>query len=330
MRSAACVVICLAPFLSSVALAQAPAGGPAAGFPLRTVRIVVPQGPGSGVDTYTRLIAQKLIETWGQQVIVDNRPGANGIIGVEQVTKAKPDGYTILAAFTSLLTINPHVYKSLPYDVQRDLVPVMRTVTNTIALVVHPKLPVRTLKELIALAKARPGELMYGSAGIGNVSHLSAELLSSEAGIRLMHVPYKGAPPAIQETMTGQVAFTFPILISVSPHIQAGRLRLLATGGERRNSVFPDAPTMVESGYPGMIVTGWGGYMAPANTPREVVAAMHRDAARALQGAELREKLSTMGSDPEVSSPEQFGAFLKSETQKWGRIAKRAGVYKSQ
>jgi tripartite-type tricarboxylate transporter receptor subunit TctC len=214
--------------------------------------------------------------------------------------------------------------------VQRDLAPVMQTVTNTIALVVHPKLPVRTPKELVALAKARPGELMYGSFGSGNVSHLAAELLASETGIRLIHVPYKGAPPAIQETMTGQVAFTFPILIAVSSHIRSGRLRLLATCGETRVSTFPDIPTMVESGYPGMIVTGWGGYLAPANTPREAIATFHRDAARVLQGAELRERLSALGSDPEISTPEQFGAFIKSETTKWARVARRAGIYQSQ
>ncbi|MGZ8263556.1 MAG: Bug family tripartite tricarboxylate transporter substrate binding protein [Burkholderiales bacterium] len=294
------------------------------------MRIVAPQPAGSGVDTYTRAIAQKLTEAWGQSVIVDNRPGANGIIGVEQVTKAKPDGYTILAAFTSLLVINPHVYKSLPYDVQRDLAPVMQTITNTMALVVHPRLPARTPKELVALAKARPGQLMYGSNGVGNVNHLAAELLASETGVKLTHVPYKGATPAIQETMTGEVAFTFATLIGVMSHIRSGRLHLLATCGERRVSGFPDTPTMVESGYPGMIVTGWGGFMAPANTPREIIAAFHRDAARVLQGAELRERLSALGSEPETSTPEQFGAFLKSETDKWARVAKRAGIYQSQ
>ncbi|MGZ8210180.1 MAG: Bug family tripartite tricarboxylate transporter substrate binding protein [Burkholderiales bacterium] len=291
---------------------------------------MAPQPAGSGVDTYTRAIAQKLTEAWGQPVIVDNRPGANGIIGVEQVTKTKPDGYTILAAFTSLLVINPHVYKSLPYDVQRDLAPVMQTITNTMALVVHPRLPARTPKELVALAKARPGQLMYGSNGVGNVNHLAAELLASETGVKLTHVPYKGATPAIQETMTGEVAFTFATLIGVMSHIRSGRLHLLATCGERRVSGFPDTPTMVESGYPGMIVTGWGGFMAPANTPREIIAAFHRDAARVLQGAELRERLSALGSEPETSTPEQFGAFLKSETDKWARVAKRAGIYQSQ
>jgi tripartite-type tricarboxylate transporter receptor subunit TctC len=323
-------VVCIATILVNVAFAQAPSGAAGASYPVRMVRIVAPQPAGSGVDTYTRAIAQKLTETWGQQVIVDNRPGANGIIGIEQVTKAKPDGYTVLAAFTSVLVINPHVYKSLPYDPLRDLAPVMQTVTNSIALVVHPRLPVRTPKDLIALAKAKPGELMYGSNGIGNVSHLSAELLAAETGIKLLHVPYKGATPAIQELIGGQVAFSFPTVIGVSGHIRAGRLRLLATCGEKRASTFPETPTMVEAGYPGLIVTGWGGYLAPANTPREIIATFHRDAARVLQGAELRERLSGLGSDPDVSTPEQFSAFLKAETGKWMRVSKRAGVYQSQ
>jgi tripartite-type tricarboxylate transporter receptor subunit TctC len=330
MRKSACSVL-YAVFLSpAVVLAQAPAGGTGTGYPQRPVRIVAPTPAGSGVDTYTRAIAQKLTETWGQQVIVDNRPGANGIIGVEQVTRAKPDGYTMLAAFTSLLVVNPHVYKALPYDPQRDLAPVMQTVTNSIALVVHPQLPARTPKELVALAKARPSQVMYASAGVGNVSHLSAELLAAETGIRVTHVPYKGATPAIQETISGQVAFTFPTLIGVSGHVQSGRLRLLATCGQTRTSQFPDTPTMLESGYPGMIVTGWGGYLAPASTPREIVSAFHRDATRVLQNAEMRERLSALGSDPEVTTPEQFGAFIRSESDKWARVAKRAGVYQSQ
>lgn len=326
MRKSVLIVGLVAAILPAAVIAQAPG----AGYPSRAVRIVVPQSAGSGTDIYTRAIAQKLTESWGQPVIVDNRAGANGIIGIEQVAKAKPDGYTILAGFTSLLTINPHVYKSLPYDVQRDLVPVMQTVTNTIPLVIHPNLPVRTPQQLIALAKSRPGQLMYASAGVGNMSHLAAELLSSETGVQLMHVPYKASPPAIQETITGQVAFAFPILIAVSSHIRAGRLRLLAVCGEKRVSTFPETPTMIESGYPGMIVTGWGGYMAPAHTPREIVATIHRDVTRILQGAEMRERVSALGSDPETSTPEQFGAFIKSETEKWQRVVKRAGIYQSQ
>jgi tripartite-type tricarboxylate transporter receptor subunit TctC len=327
---AAPAIVCMTLFVVNNAWAQPQGAAAGTSYPQRIVRIVAPQPPGSGFDTYTRAIAQKLSEAWGQQVIIDNRPGANGIIGVEQVIKAKPDGYTLLAAFTSVLVINPHVYKALPYDPLRDLAPVMQTVTNSIALVVHPKLPVRTVKALVALAKARPGELIFSSAGLGNVSHLSAELLAMESGAKFLHVPYKGTTPAIQELIGGQVAFSFPTLVGVTSHVQSGRLYLLATCGEKRVKTFPDTPTMAESGYPGMIVTGWGGFMAPANTPREIITTLYRDGARVLQASELRERLSALGSDPEVTTPEQFGAFLKSESEKWARTAKRAGIYQTQ
>jgi len=305
--------------------------GSAAGhYPNRVVRIVAPQPPGSGVDTYVRAIAQKLTESWGHQVIVDNRPGANGIIGVEQVIRAKPDGYTILAAFTSALVINPHVYKSLPYDVFRDLAPIMQTVTNTMGFVVHPNLPARSVKQLVALAKARPGEVSYASNGVGNVNHLAAELLAHEAGLKLLHVPYKGATPAMQDLMGGQVTMYFNPVVGLSPHIRSGKLRLLATCGEKRAHAYPDTPTMVESGLPKVVITGWGGFLAPAGTPPEALARFQRDAARALQGNDLRERLSALGSEPTPSTPEQFGTFLRVETEKWGRVAKLAGVYKSQ
>ncbi|MCC7487226.1 MAG: tripartite tricarboxylate transporter substrate binding protein [Burkholderiales bacterium] len=319
------IALAAALLFPGAALAQSPAT-----YPQRPVRLVAPVPPGSGVDTFTRATVQKLTEAWGQQVIVDNRPGANGIIAVEQVTRSKPDGHTMLVAFTSLLAINPHVHKALPYDVERDLLPVMQTVTNTIALTVHPQLPARTPKELVALARARPNEVLYGSAGVGNVSHLAAELLAAETGIQVTHVPYKGATPAIQETISGQVAFSFPILAAVSGHVRSGRLRLLATCGEKRSSQFPETPTLVESGYPRMIVTGWGGYMAPAGTPREIVAAFQRDAARVIQGAEMRERLTALGTEPDVSTPGEFAAFIRAESDKWARVAKRAGVYRSQ
>jgi len=299
-------------------------------YPARAVRIVAPQPPGSGVDTYVRAIAQKLTEGWGQPVLVDNRAGANGIIGVEQVIKSKPDGYTVLAAFTSVLVINPHVYKSLPYDVSRDLAPIMQTVTNTMAFVVHPNLPVRSVKELVALAKARPGQLSYASNGVGNVNHLAAELLAHEAGLKLLHVPYKGATPALQDLMGGQVAMSFNTLVGLSPHIHAGKLRLLATCGEKRASSYPDTPTMFEAGLTKVVVTGWGGFLAPAGTPPEVVARFQREAARTLQGPELRERLTALGSDPTPTTTEQFAAFITSETDKWAQAAKQAGIYRSQ
>ncbi|HEX9673054.1 MAG TPA: tripartite tricarboxylate transporter substrate-binding protein [Burkholderiales bacterium] len=233
-------------------------------YPTRPVRIVVPQTPGGGLDISTRAVALKLAETWGQQVIVDNRAGANGIIGIEAVAKAKPDGYTLSAAFTSVLTVNPHVYKSLPYDTFRDLVPITQTVTNTIVLAVNPTVPARTVKELVALGKSRPGDLSYGSFGVGNLTHLAGELLDLETGIKATHVPYKGETPAVVDLVAGQVAFGFATAPGVAAHLQNRRLRLLATCGERRATAFPDTPTMIEAGFPKVLVTGWNGFLAPA------------------------------------------------------------------
>lgn len=305
-------------------------GRAAADYPNRPVRIVVPQPAGGGVDIYTRAISLKLSETWGQQIVVDNRPGANGIIAMEQVIKAKPDGYTLIAAFTSVLTINPHVYKSLPYDTFRDLAPITQTVSNTMVLVVNPSLPVRSVKQLVALGRSRPGELSYGSFGIGNLTHLAGELFRLEAGLKMVHVPYKGETPAITETISGQVALLFATSVGVAGHVKTGRLRLLATAGEKRAPAFPDTPTMVEAGFPKVVVTGWGGTLAPAGTPREVLEKVQRDTARQLQGTELRERLGGMGSEPIGSTPDQFAAFLRGETEKWERVSKVAGIYRSQ
>ena len=305
-------------------------GRGAADYPNRPVRMVVPQPAGGGVDIYARAVAQKLTEIWGQQVIVDNRPGANGIIGIEQVTRGKPDGYTLGVGFTSVLTINPHVYKSLPYDTFRDLAPVTQLVSNTMVLVVHPNLPVRSVKELVALGRSRPGDLMYGSFGIGNLTHLGAELLRLEAGLKMTHIPYKGETPAITETIGGQVALLFATSVGVDAHIKAGRLRLLATCGERRAAAFPGVTTMVEAGLPRVVITGWGGIVAPAGTAREIVDKVQRDTARQLAAADIRERLGGMGSEPIGSTPDQFAAFLKSETEKFGRVAREAGIYQSQ
>lgn len=299
-------------------------------YPSRPVRIILPQAAGGAVDVALRPIAQKLSETWGQQVIVDNRPGANGIIGIEAVAKSKPDGYTLGAAFTSSLTINPHVYRSLPYDTFRDFVPVTQVVTNTITLVVNPYLPVRTAKELVALGRSRPGDLIYASAGVGNMTHLAAELMRIETGLNMVHVPYKGDTPAVTDLIGGQVALIFATAPSVTGHIKTGRLRLLATCGEKRAIAFPDTPTMIESGFPKVVVTGWWGLIAPAGTPQDIVQKVSRDTARQALAPDLRPQLSALGAEPAGTSPEQFTAFLKSEMDKWQRVSKAAGVYQSQ
>jgi tripartite-type tricarboxylate transporter receptor subunit TctC len=302
----------------------------AADYPNRVVRIILPQPAGGGTDVVARTVAAKLNEAWGQQVIVDNRPGANGIIGAEAVVKSKPDGYTYLYGFTSMLTINPSVYKALPYDTLRDLVPVTQTVTNQMALVVNPYLPVRSVKELVALARSRPGELLYGSFGVGNQTHLTTELFRLEAKLKMLHVPYKGETPSITELVGGQVALMFSPSAGVTPFVKSGRLRLLALAGEKRSPAFPDTPTMIESGFPGVISTGWGGLLAPAGTPQDIVQKTQRDAARGLAAADVRERLAALGADAVGSTPEEFGAWIKSELEKWTRVVKGAELYHSQ
>jgi len=316
------LVVAAAAFFTGAAVAQE--------YPNRPVRFILPQAAGGALDISTRAIALKLTETWGQQIVVDNRPGANGIIGMEMAAKSKPDGYTLLGAFTSVLTVNGHVYKSLPYDTLRDFAPIGQTLTNTIVLVVNPSVPARSVKDLIALAKARPGDLSYASFGLGNLTHLAGELLSLEAGIRIVHVPYKGETPSVTDTVGGQVAFSFATALGAAAHIASGRLRLLATCGERRSNAFPNVPTMIESGVPNVIVTGWTGFLAPAGTSPEITRKVSRDVAQHVKGADLRERLSAMGSEPAGTTPEEFTAFIKSETAKWGRVVKAAGIYQSQ
>ena len=301
-----------------------------ADYPNRVVRIVLPQPAGGGTDTVARTLAAKLSEAWGQQVIVDHRPGANGIIGAEAVLKSKPDGYTYLYGFGSMLSINQSIYKGLPYDTLRDFAPVAQTVTNQIALVVNPYLPVKSVKELAALARARPGDLLYGSFGIGNQTHLTAELFRLEAKLKMLHVPYKGETPAITELVGGQVALMFSPSAGVTPFVKSGRLRLLATAGEKRSTAFPETPTMVESGFPGVISVGWGGVLAPAGTPQDIVQKMARDTARGLTAPDVRERLAALGADPTPSAPEEFGAYVRAETEKWMRVVKGAGLYHSQ
>ncbi len=295
-------------------------------FPSRPVRIIVPQAAGSGVDLTARVVAQKLTDAWGQQFIVDNRPGANGIIGLEAGAKSKPDGYTLSLGVPSSLTMNPFVYKTLPYDTLRDFVPITQTATNTFGLVINPALPVRSVADLVALAKARPGELNYGSFGIGNQTHLGGELFSSQIGIRLLHVPYKGETPAVVDLLSGQIAMIFTPMQGVVPHIRTGKLKLLATLGNSRARAFPEVPTMVESGYKTIVITGWTGLLAPAGTPHDIVEKLQKEIAARLLVPETRESMASQGAEPVASTPEQFAAFIRAEMAKWSAVIKRAGL----
>ena len=299
-------------------------------YPGRPVRIIVPQAAGSGVDLTARVVAQKLTEAWGHQVIVENRPGANGIIGLEAGAKAKPDGYTLSLGVPSSLTMNPYVYKSLPYDTLRDFVPITQTATNTFGLVINPALPVRDVKELVALARARPGELSYGSFGIGNQTHLGGELFSSQIGIRLLHVPYKGETPAVVDLLSGQIAMIFTPMQGAVPHIRSGKLKLLATLGGSRARAFPDVPTMIEAGYKTIVITGWTGLLAPTGTPQDIVDKLQKEIAARLLVPETRESLASQGAEPVASTPEQFAALIRAEMAKWSAVIKKAGLEASQ
>lgn len=295
-------------------------------YPTRPIRIIVAQAPASGPDILARIIGQRLTESWGQQVIVDNRPGANGIIGMEAAAKSKPDGYNLIHAVPSALTMNPYVYKKLPYDTFRDFVAITQTATNHFGLVVNPSLPARSVKELVALGKARPGELNFGSFGLGNQTHLAGELFAAQTKVKMVHVPYKGQTPAVTELLSGQVALMFTPMLGAAQYVAAGRLRLIATCGEQRASAFPDVPTMLEAGFPSVIITGWTGLLAPTGVPQEVVNRLQREVARHVLSPDLKEALSRQGAEPVGSTPEQFTAFIKSEAEKWSKVIKQAGL----
>ena len=295
-------------------------------YPVRPIRIIVPQAPASGPDIMARQVAQKLTESWGQQVLVDNRPGANGIIGMEAAAKSKPDGYTLVMSVPSALTMNPYVYKQLPYDTFRDFVAITQTALNTFGLVVNPTLPARSVKELVALGKAHPGQLNYGSFGIGNQTHLAAELFSMATALKTVHVPYKGQTPAVTELVAGQVSFMFTPMPGAAGMVDAGKLRLLATCGEKRDAVYSSVPTMLETGYPTVIITGWSGLLGPAGMQSEVVNRLQAEVARHILSPELKETIRKQGAEPVGSTPQEFAAFIKAEARKWSQVIKRAGL----
>ncbi len=299
-------------------------------YPSHPVRIIVPQAAGSGVDLTARVVAQKLTEAWGQQVVVDNRPGANGIIGLEAGAKAKPDGYTLSLGVPSSLTMNPYVYKTLPYDTLRDFAPITQTATNTFGLVINPVLPVKSVKDLVAIAKSRPNELSFASFGIGNQTHLGGELFAQQIGIRMLHVPYKGETPAVIDLLSGQIALIFSPMQGVVPHIRTGKLKLLATCGVARAPAFPEAPSMTEAGFKTVVITGWTGLLAPTGTPRDIVDKLQKEIAARLLAPETRESMSKQGAEPVASTPDQFMAFIKAEMTKWSAVIKTAGLEATQ
>jgi tripartite-type tricarboxylate transporter receptor subunit TctC len=311
--------------LACGASAQSPSKSAPLPYPNRPVQIIVPFTPGTGMDILARLVGQKLSERWGQPVIVDNRPGASGNIGTDMVVKAAPDGYTLLiTANTLVMTVS--LYRNVPYDPIKDLAPVEKMAVGTMAITLNPAVPAHTLKEFVAYAKANPGKLAYGSPGVGTPQHLATELLKSEAGIDLLHIPYKGSAGAITGLLSGDVAMMSNALHAVLPQVKAGKLNAIAVGGPKRSRVAPDIPTFAESGYPDFDVDFWYGLLAPAATPKEIITKLNQDIAQVLNAPEMREALSAQGLEPVTGTPEQFAELIRTDLARWARVIKTAGI----
>jgi tripartite-type tricarboxylate transporter receptor subunit TctC len=301
---------------SGYALAQA--------YPAKPIRMIVALAPGGGVDSTARIVGQKLTQAWGQPVPIENRPGAGGTIAAEAVARAAPDGYTLLMASSGHAS-TPSLYK-LPYDAITDFAPVTLVVVAPSVLVVHPSLPVRSVKEFVAFAKARPNELLFASSGNGSPPHMGMELLKLMTGIRMVHVPYKGTAPSITDLIAGRVSATASGAVSTMPHVNAGRLRALAVTSGKRSLGVPQLPTVAEAGIPGFANDVWFGLFAPAATPRNVVARLYEEISRAIAQPELKERMLASGLEPLGNSPDEFAAYFRAEVAKWSRVIRAAGI----
>jgi tripartite-type tricarboxylate transporter receptor subunit TctC len=317
MAGATCIFVSAAALVSFCSAAQAQ------NWPARPVRIIVPFAPGGGVDTVSRFLAQKLTEQIGGSFVVENRAGGGGLIGAELVAKAAPDGYTLLTSAPEF-SINPGVKSKMPYDALKDFAFVSQLTSGQFLLACHPSVPVKTVRELIALAKAQPGKLNYGSSGTGSINHLSGELFQSMTGIRWGHVPFKGSGPNLIALMGGEIDFSFGSTTSLVDQARLGRVRAIAVTGPKRYAELPAVPTISESGVPGYNVTGWYGLYAPAGTSAEIVRKLQAESARGLYSPDMREKLIKAGNDPVVSTPEAFEAFVRVEITKWAKVVKDA------
>jgi len=298
---------------------------PAQPFPSRPVRIIVGFPPGGGTDIVARTLSPRLSEALGQPVVIDNRGGASGLVATELAAKSAPDGYTLFMGTLGNLSVNPLLFPKIPFDVARDFAPVTQVVSVTFMLYVHPSLPVKTVRQLIVLAKERAGQLNYASSGSGGAPHLAAELFNSLAGVKLVHIPYKGSGPSFTDLLSGQVPITFTTLTQGLQYVKSNRLRAVATLGPARTPVLPDVPTVSET-LPGYEVVNWFGLVVPVMTSRDVVARLHDDFIKVLQTPEVKEKLVAQGTDPVGSTPEEFGAFMKAETAKWARVIREANI----
>jgi len=306
-------------------LLAASATAHAQGYPTRPVRLIVPTSPGGGTDISARIIAPKLSEYLGQQIVVDNRAGGNTIIGNELVARAAPDGYTLLMGISSL-AILPHIHAKVPYDVGKDYAPVSQVVLMPNFLVSHPSLPARSVKELIAFARTRAGQLNYGAGGLGTNPHLAMELFLSMAGLKMVYVPYKGQGPALIDLLAGHVSLMMASMQSVLPHVKSGRLRAIGVTSLKRATIAPDIPTIAEAGVPGYEVVQWFGVLAPVNTPRDIIAKLHAGIVRAVQDPAIRERFISDGAETVGSTPEAFAAVIRADLSKWSKVIKDAGI----
>ncbi len=324
-----CVPISCARLLIVVAaVAAAPHGLAAdarAGYPARPVRLIVPFAPGAGQDLTGRMVAQKLSEAWSQQVIVDNRPGAGSNIGAEIAARAVPDGHTLLLC-NEALAINATLHTRLGFDPVKDFAPVSQLLVNPRVFVANVALPAATIKDAIALARAKPGSIRYGSSGVGTGPHLAGALLASMAKVEMIHVPYKGAAPALVDTMGGQIQMVAATLITAMPHLQSGKLKALGVTSTKRSAALPDVPTVAESALPGFEAVAWTMLAVPVNVPRGIVARLHADLARLLEAPDVRKRITAEGADVVASRPDEAAAYLRAEIRRWGAVIREAGV----
>ena len=304
--------------LPHVAFAQA--------YPSRPITMLAGFAAGGSVDTIARIVAKKLSDNLGQNVVVDNKAGAGGVVATQQIARSTPDGYTILLAAVGSLAVSPHLVANIGYDPLRDLAPITMAVVFSNVIVAHPSFPAKTLAEFVQLAKASPGKIAYGSSGIGGIGHLAGELFALTAGIEITHVAYKGGAPAMQDLLGGQIPVIFGTPVSTLPHIKSGKIRALATTGLTRAAILPDVPTVAESGYPGFEAINWYAYVAPARTPQDVIARLNRELTAVLKAPEVREQLDVHGVEAKPSTPEELAKFMQSELATWGRVVKAAKI----
>jgi tripartite-type tricarboxylate transporter receptor subunit TctC len=311
---------------ATAATFAAPAATHAQGYPNKPIRMIVPFPPGGGVDFVGRVVGQKLAERIGQQIAIDNRAGANGIVGLQALMSAPPDGYTIAAVSAGPLAINPHLYAKLPYNTLRDFTPIANMINFPLMLVAHPSLPVKNVKDLIALAKARPNEITYSHPGVGNTGHIAGEVLNSVGNVKTVGIPYKGTAPSVIAVLSGEAHLTYSSIPTALPHIRAGKLRALGVGNAKRMPSLPEFPTVAESGLPGYEAYAWGGMLGPANMPNDIVQRLAKEIIASVNSKEVTERMLNEGTVPTPSGPEEFSAYIKSEIKKWGDVVRDAKI----